>query len=312
MNRTTFFIALILSAAGFAAHAQTPGTAFRDCDVCPEMVAIPAGSYTMGSPESQAGRDDNEGPRHEVTLARAFAAGKFEVTRGQFAAFVAETSYDSQGDNCYYWSANEGKWVNDDPLKSWRNPGFTQAHDEHPLVCVSWNDAKAYVAWLARKSGKAYRLLSEAEWEYAARAGSTTARAWGNNSSQACTHANVGDVSFTRMVPPPSRRQWTVSSFHDCDDGAGYTVRVGSYRANAFGLYDMIGNVWEWTEDCWNATYSGAPVDGSAWLSGECSRRVDRGGGWSSSPRDAHSALRYWVSAAARNASLGFRVARTL
>ena len=277
MNKISLFITVILSAVGFAAHAQAPVSG-RECDVCPEMVVVPPGSFTMGSPQSETGRDADESPQHTVTIPRAFAVGKFEITRGQFAAFVTETGYESQGGNCYYWSPNESKLVNDDPGKSWRSPGFSQTNDEHPVVCVSWNDAKAYVAWISRKSGKAYRLLSEAEWEYAARAGSNTARPWGDSASQACAHANVRDLSFVRIVPPGQGKQWPMDSVHDCDDGVGYTARVGSYRANAFGLYDMIGNVWEWTEDCWNESYAGAPADGSAWLTGECSRRVERGG----------------------------------
>ena len=311
MNARILLGILILSAAGADAHAQAPGTAFRDCAECPEMVVVPSGSYIMGSPESETGRYENEGPQHPVTIPRPVAAGRFEVTRGQFAAFVADSGYQSQGGNCYYWNSNEGKWVNDDLSKSWRNPGFTQTNDEHPVVCVSWNDAKAYAAWLTRKSGKDYRLLTEAEWEYAARAGSSTARPWGDSANQACAYANVRDQSFVRIVPAPPGMQWN-PGYHECDDNAGYTTKVGSYRANAFGLYDMIGNVWEWTEDCWNKSYAGAPADGSAWLAGDCSRRVGRGGGWFLNPRVARSANRNWVAAGNRNDDLGFRVARAL
>ena len=202
MNRTILCITLLLSAAGFAALAQTPGTAFRECDVCPDMVVEPAGSYTMGSPESEDGRFPNESPQHTVTIPRAFAAGRFEITRGQFAVFVSETGYQSQGGNCWYWDGGEGKFVNDDPSKGWRAPGYTQS-DGHPVVCMSWNDAKAYVAWLAQKTG-------------------------------------------------------------------------------------------------------------SAWLTGDCSRRVERGGSWNSHPRDARSADRSGGGTAGRDFNVGFRVARTL
>lgn len=304
-------IALILCAAGFAAYAQAPGTGFRDCDVCPDMVVVPAGSYTMGSPESEEGRYADESPQHAVTIPRAFAAGKFEVTRGQFAAFVNETRYQPQSGNCGYWDGGEGKYVNDDPSKGWRNPGYTQS-DRHPVVCVSWNDAKAYVAWLTQKTGRGYRLLTEAEWEYAARGGTATARPWGDDPHQACTYANVGDLAYNRLVSPGKGKQWNVSTVHNCDDNAGFTASVGSYRPNAFGLYDMIGNVREWTEDCWNASYAGAPADGSAWLTGDCSRRAHRGGGWFGGMRGARSAERNGGGSALRNDHLGFRVTRTL
>jgi formylglycine-generating enzyme required for sulfatase activity len=311
LNTRILFTTLILSAAGFAAHAQAPGTGFRDCNVCPDMVVVPAGSYIMGSPNSEEGRYPNESPQHAVTIPRAFAAGKFEVTRGQFAAFVNETAFQPQGDNCYYWDGGESKYVNNDPSKSWRNPGYTQS-DGHPVVCVSWSDAKAYVAWLTQKTGKAYRLLTEAEWEYAARGGTTTARPWGNDPHQACAYANVGDLARNRTVSPGKGKHWSMNTTHNCDDNAGFTASVGSYRPNAYGLYDMIGNVWELTEDCWNDTYAGAPADGSAWLVGDCSRRAARGGRWYSTARDARSARRSWGGAALRNGDFGFRVARTL
>ncbi len=245
-----------------AAMAQTPavGTAFRECTDCPEMVVLPAGSFTMGSPGHEAGRDEDEGPQRVVTVARPFALGRYEVTRGQFAAFVAASGYQSQGGNCWYWNGDEGKFKNDDASLSWRNPGYAQ-NDGHPVVCVSWTDAKAYVDWLASRTGKAYRLPGEAEWEYAARAASNTARPWGDDPNQACSHANVADQTFVRVVPVPEGKKWV--NQHECDDGSAYTANVGSYRANRFGLYDMIGNVWEWTADCWNTSYTAAPSDGS-------------------------------------------------
>lgn len=311
MNQFVIFITLVLLAAGLAAHAQVPGQSFRDCDVCSDMVVVPAGSYTMGSPESEDGRYPNESPQHRVTIPRGFAVAKFEVTRGQFAAFVTETGYQAQGSNCWYWHGGKGKTVNDDPLKGWPAPGFAQ-RDDHPVVCVSWSDAKAYVAWLAQKTGLGYRLLSEAEWEYAARGGTTTARHWGNDPHHACTHANVGDLARNRLVLPGKGEQWDMNRTHNCDDNAAYTASVGSYRPNAFGLHDMIGNVLEWTEDCWNENYEAAPSDGSAWIAGDCSKRVIRGGGWFFLPRGARSATRYGPYSASRLNTLGFRVARAL
>ena len=284
------------------------GTVFRDCTDCPEMVVIPTGSFVMGSPASEAGRDDDEGPQRTVGISRAFAAGKFEVTRGQYARFASETKRPARG-NCWYWNHAQGKGINDDRSKDWASPGFAQA-DDHPVVCVTWDDAQAYVQWLSRKSGKSYRLLTEAEWEYAARAYSIAARPWGGDPALACVHANVGDQSFVRAVSPGEDRKW--SNPHGCDDGSAYTSRVGRYAANRFGLHDMIGNAWEWVEDCWNDKYVGAPTDGSAWISGDCARRVLRGGGWFNLPRDARSADRDGSVTAYRSGVLGFRLARTL
>ncbi|MEE8502787.1 MAG: SUMF1/EgtB/PvdO family nonheme iron enzyme, partial [Kiloniellales bacterium] len=162
-----------LFSATHTAVAAAPDT-FKDCDTCPEMVVIPAGSFTMGSPASEKGRYNKEGPQHRVSIPRSFALGKYEVTKAEFAAFVHETGRDAQG--CLI--RDDGKWKDDDS-KSWRNPGYTQS-DSHPVVCVNWDDAKAYARWLSRKTGKEYRLPSESEWEYAARASTTTARYWGD------------------------------------------------------------------------------------------------------------------------------------
>lgn len=288
-------------------QVPAPGTAFRDCPECPEMVVIPAGSFVMGSPETETGRDKDETPQHNVAIGYSFAVGRYEVTRAQYAQFLREAGHAPAPGNCWYWDGDEGKAKNDDPSRSWTNPGFPQ-EDSHPAVCVSWEDAKAYVAWLSRKTGKNYRLLTEAEWEYSARAGSSAARPWGEDRNQACIYANVGDLARTRIVPPGKGRRW--AQFHDCDDRYGYTAPVGSYTVNRFGLYDMIGNVWEWTEDCWNESYAGAPADGSAWRTGDCARRVARGGSWYVDPRYARSANRAWDSAGGR-VGIGFRLART-
>ena len=203
MVSRALFAWFAVSVFSAGAWAQTPaaGTVFRECTDCPEMVVLPSGSFTMGSPGHETGRDDDEGPQRVVTLARPFALGRYELTRGQFAAFVAASGYQSQGGNCWYRNADEGKYKDDDASLTWRNPGFSQ-NDGHPVVCVSWNDAKAYADWLASKTGKPYRLPSEAEWEYAARAGSANSRPWGDDPNQACRHANIADPTFVRVVPP--------------------------------------------------------------------------------------------------------------
>jgi formylglycine-generating enzyme required for sulfatase activity/Tfp pilus assembly protein PilF len=259
---------------------------FKECDKCPEMVVVPAGSFTMGSPANEAKRSDAEEPQHAVTIAKPFAIGKFHVTVDQFAAFVAETGYDT-GSKCFLWEGD--KWVEKEG-HSWRNPGFAQT-GSHPAVCLNWDDAKAYAAWLAKKTGKSHRLLSEAEWEYAARAGTTTAYSWGNEIGKG--NANCRGCGSN----------W---------DGK-QTAPVGSFAPNAFGLYDMHGNATQWLEDCWNGNYTGAPADGSAWVSAECDRRDARGGSWFHDPGWARSANRNWHRPpSVRFYVRGFRVGRTL
>ena len=277
----------------------TPGTSFRDCDVCPEMVVIPPGSFTIGSPTSETGRFDQEGPQRRVTIPGALAVGKFEVTRGEYAQFVQETARATGACNVF----RDGKWQ-EDASKNWRDPGYAQ-HDTHPVACVNWDDAKAYVAWLSRNSGRNYRLLTEAEWEYTARAGTTTAYYWGDNAANNCQYANGADQTLKTANA-------SATNVATCTDNHAYTAPVGSFQANAFGLHDMSGNVWEWTEDCWNANHNGAPSDGGARTSGECGLRVLRGGSWYFYPRGLRSAYRDGGTSVFRVNGVGFRVARTL
>ena len=272
-----------------------PGAVFRDCADCPEMVVVPAGSYMMGSPGSEAGRDDDEGPLHRVTISQPFAVGVYEVTRGEFGRFVGATGY-STGDRC--WTVENGK-VGERSGRSWRNPGYRQGERE-PVACVSWEDAQAYVLWLSKETGKRYRLLSEAEWEYVARGGTSTAQYWGASETGQCRYANGADAGTG------------VESAVSCRDGYARTAPVGQYEANGYGLYDVLGNVVEWTQDCWNANYEGAPSDGRAWESGECGGRALRGGSWINTPRFLRSAVRYKSTPGDRDDSYGFRVARTL
>lgn len=314
-------MALASALSAGAARAQTapgalvPGAVFRDCGDCPEMVVIPAGSFLMGSPESEAGRVKNEGPQHAVTIAAPFAVSKFEVTRGQYAEFVRETAHVS-GDACIVWTGSKGG----EPLqgKSWRDPNFQQS-DRHPVVCITWGDAKAYIAWLGQKTGQAYAFLSEAEWEYAARAGSVTRFWFGDSEDDLCKYANVSDLS---AKDNGGGADWI---FANCRDGFGAaTAPVGSFLPNPFGLYDMHANVWEWTADCYHDSYEGAPTDGSARTSGACKARVVRGGSLSAPPRADRSAIRSGGSVEARselglkavsdfhNFNLGLRLARAL
>ncbi len=267
------------------------GDTFRECTDCPEMVAVPAGSFTMGSPDSERGRDDTEGPQHVVMIPQPFAVGKFHVTRDQFAAFVREAGY-AASSGCALMPRPST------PDGSWLNPGFKQ-EGSHPVVCLSWDDTKAYVSWLANKTGRLYRLPSEAEFEYAARGrrlpGSYPRFWFGDSESDLCKHANFFD------------QKAGVSSA--CNDGYVFTSPVGSYRPNAFGLYDMAGNAWQWMEDCWHVNYNSAPADGSAWTTACSGRgRVVRGGAWYLNPVVMRAASRSWFF----RAYYGFRVARTL
>jgi formylglycine-generating enzyme required for sulfatase activity len=288
------------------------GTVFQDCAECPRMVVVPSGEFTMGSPAAEGERAVDEGPQRQVSIAQPFALGRSEVTVAEFRRFVEESGYrteaerDTRAQGCSgFIYADPAARNPAQPFTSWRSPGLAQAQaDPHPVLCVSWNDARAYAQWLSKKTGRRYRLPTEAEWEYAARAGSAGARHWGDDPVQACRFANVADQSRFQT--------WSFGQKHDCTDGHYFTAPAGGYAPNRFGLYDMLGNVWEWTEDCWNASYAGAPTDGSAWLKGDCGQRILRGGSWSTVPRFARSAARHKNPVDFRDNLTGFRVARSL
>jgi formylglycine-generating enzyme required for sulfatase activity len=278
-----------------------PKDTFRECRDCPEMVVVPAGSFTMGSPSGKKERNSDEGPQHVVTIGKPFAVGKLHVTRDQFAAFVTETGY-AASTTCFKWPSAKGDG-------SWRDPGFAQ-DGSHPVVCVSWDDAMAYVDWMAKKTGKPYRLLSEAEFEYAARGRTSPGsypRFWfGNDEKDLCRYGNGADQKARDSID--AAKSWTIAP---CNDGYAYTSPAGHYEPNAFGLYDMAGNAWQWMADCYHDSYTGAPADGSVWTTGTCSSgRVVRGGSWYYLPGDLRAAQRVRYSVGIFN--VGFRVARTL
>lgn len=282
-------------------HALKTGKVFSDCRGCPKMVVIPAGSFEMGSPDKEEGRDDNEGPVHSVKVV-TFAISKTEVTRGQFAAFTKSTKY-SIDEKCQTLDLGKFKEHNG----NWDSFGPTYELDTNqPIACINWNDAKAYTVWLSKKSGKKYRLPTEAEWEYAARGNTSTARYWGDSPDEACVYANGADK--TAQVQIQGATSW---SAHQCSDGFAYSAPVGSFVANAFGLYDMLGNLLEWTEDVYHENYVGAPTDGSAWQ-GDGPKRVLRGGSWNNGPRNMRSAIRDANKPELRFSIFGFRVARAL
>ena len=272
---------------------------FRDCADCPRMLVIPGDSFSMGSAATETGHRDDSEPVHPVKIA-SFALGKTEVTRGQFTQFVKATGYNA-GDKC--WIIDNGKY--EERSGNWGSIGFMQT-DNHPVVCTSWNDANAYTTWLARKTGQPYRLPTEAEWEYAARGKTSTARYWGESPNAACTYANVADKSMKEVIKVANA--W---KGHNCKDGFAYTAPVGSFKANAYGLNDMLGNVWEWTQDNYHKNYAGAPADGSAWQDNK-KNRVLRGGSWYDAPRFVRSAGRDKAVPTIRYDNIGFRVARML
>jgi len=247
-------------------QAAGPGSEFRECaSGCPTMIVVPAGKFTMGAPESDPDREASEVPQHEVSVAKPFAVSKFEVTFAEWDACVAATA-------C---APAEDHW----------------GRGDLPVINVSWHDARRYADWLSRATGKAYRLLSEAEWEYAACAGAATLYSWGDE-------LGMGNANCQGCGSPWDLRQ---------------TAPVGSFKPNAFGLYDMHGNVWEWVEDAWHASYQGAPADGSAWLAGaDPDYRVVRGGSWRNEGRSLRAANRVSRNVKVKFDTLGFRVARTI
>ena len=255
--------AAIVSALRLPRH----GEVFQDCAECPEMVVVQEGSYTMGSPTDEPGRWKDEAPRHRVTIGRPFAVGRYEVTFAEWAVCL-------RAGGCSHHPDDEG-WDRGD----------------RPAIHVSWKDAKEYVGWLSKKTGRTYRLLSESEWEYAARADTDSAYYWGAEAGQG--RANCGRCGGR--------------------GGGAQTTPAGSFPPNGFGLFDMSGNVWEWVEDCGHRDYTGAPTDGSAWLkSGDCRVRMLRGGAWDDAAARVRSAFRHWDFTDTRSDDIGFRVARTL
>jgi formylglycine-generating enzyme len=273
---------------------------FRDCPDCPEMLVLPAGRFVMGS----RGLGADEEPAHRVSLP-SFAVGKYEVTVAEFERFAKDTRHQPP-DTCRAWAEGNGKWELEGKIE-WSEPGYPQTA-RHPVTCISWIEAVDYAKWLSSVTGKRYRLLSEAEWEYAARGSrDETDRDqtyWGAEENQACRHGNFADTTTLGEFSWPQRM--------NCADGAWFASQVGQYRPNRFGLYDMLGNVWEWTEDCSTPNYSEGSPDGRPHTCGQCDRRVIRGGSWASKPADIRFGNRARASIDHRSVTIGFRIARDL
>ena len=277
---------------------------FRECQNCPEMVVVPAGEFLMGSSKADIDNDlaaVNEAPQHKVLIKQTTAIGRFEVTRDQFAAFVDSTGYKVSG-RCMTFEQNVPK---ERENRSFLAPGYAQ-DGNHPAVCVSWADAQAYADWLSKTSGKTYRLPSEAEFEYAARAGGTARYGFTDDPSELCRFANGADQSAKIAGLPPD------ASYMGCRDGYPFTAPVGSFAANAFGLYDLIGNVWEWTADCFADDYKSAGGDSAPRDQAGCTARTVRGGDWFSTASSLRPAVRAMARPDAHNDDIGFRVVRIL
>ncbi len=278
-----------------AAPLPLPGTVIHDCEACPALTVLPAGRFKQGSAEGSSSGFVK--PMHWVAIEHPFAMSTNDVTVAEFRAFATATGRNMQGCDVY-----DGQWKHQQ-TNSWQNPGFEQAAN-HPVTCASWNDAKAYAQWLSAQTGHQYRLPSASEWEYAARAGANAAQPWAGNGADACLNANVADLSAARRYPG-----WVAFG---CNDGYIYTSPVGTFKASAFGLHDMLGNVFQWTEDCWNANYIHAPIDGSARTDGNCAEHELRGGSWFSSPEYVRADYRNHFAADYRTSSVGIRLVRDL
>lgn len=217
-----------------------------------------------------------------ITISRPFAIGEFELTRREFADFARETGFVPKSP-CRTWDGDKARFL-DRMVADWRNPGFPAiVSDDQPVTCVDWSEAHAFAAWLSHKTGHTYRLPTETEWEYAAKAGTRTLRYWGDDPDEGCDYANTFDLTGRDAYP----LAWGTAQ---CRDGQADLAPVGQFRPNAFGLYDMIGNVWEWVEDCSSKSYVGRPKDERAWVWEGCERRIQRGGSWMTAPARNRSA----------------------
>ncbi len=272
-------------------HDLKPGEAFKECDNCPEMVVIPTGEFVMGSSSGEPGHERDEAPTRKVTVAKRIAVARYAVTVDEFDTFVTVAAY-RPPPGCRVFEA--GGW-REKPELSFRNPGFEQT-GTHPVVCINWHDAKAYTDWMSARLRVEYRLPTEAEREYATRAGTTSLYSWGDQIG-AARAAYDWSVSFNGSPTAAARRG---------------THPVDAFQPNPWGLFQLHGNVSEWVEDCWNENYRNAPLDVVARTSGDCRRRVLRGGSWGYSPKDLRSAYREGATATNRNFNFGFRVVRVL
>lgn len=290
----------ILGATARAQAPAAPAAAFKDCETCPQMQQIPRGEVTGGSHPDTIDRSAGEGPKRRVQIGYDLAVARHELTRAQWQEFTAASGYATEA-GCQFYDGHYGYVMEHD----WRTPGYPQRVN-HPVVCVSVKDAEAYVGWLSGRTGRAYRLPSSVEFEYFNRAGADTPWFWGTSSTAACEYSNIGDNGIKPFYPK--------QGVHNCSDDYLYTAPVGSFKPNAFGLFDTVGNVFEWTTDCWHPDFNGAPADGSPWLEangGDCRFRRPRGGSWVSGLNWTRASAQSKDPYEYRSFLLGFRVVTT-
>ena len=290
---TAMLLSLSLSLAqpGFAgtnpAAGKKPGETFQDCADCQTMVVVPAGTFVIGSSPAEREHEgvpetfgSHEGPQVKITIGKPFAFATTETTKAQYARFVAATNRPIPTE-CYDYNPAEDSWGGTPgKVVNWQNTGFTQT-DNHPAACISWQDAADYAAWMAKTTGQKYRLATEAEWEYAARAGTTTARPWGDSVTQICNKARIMTSGTFEAIN--KGESWAGELV--CAEDESYTKPVGSYDPNPWGIYDTLGNLWEWVDDCAAPDHSKLPTDGSAQTAangGECDHRITKGGAFHS------------------------------
>jgi len=305
MKRISSLVLLSTLFVSFStACANEASRSFKDCETCPEMVTLPSGKAMIGAEPFEANRKRGDDDLRELNINYKLAVGKTEITRAQYREFMDTSGHKMLENGCNTWGRN--RILGYVKEHKWNQPGYPQS-EKHPVVCVSYDDASAYTQWLSEKTGKPYRLLSSSEFEYATRAGTRGPWFWGPKNADACKYANVGDAII--------RRNWEHAPVFHCEDKYEYTAPVGSFEPNPWGLHDMLGNVWEWTEDCLHRDNDKAPLDGSAWTTedgGECDRRIPRGGSWVSGTDWVRAAARSYDLAEYHSQLLGFRVALTI
>lgn len=302
MNKRTHILWLVLALPACASIKDSRQDA--SCDFCPAMVVVPAGTAIVGAAEHDPFKRDDELPELRIAVPAPFEVSRYEVTRGQYEAFVRATGREVGGD-CLTDRTQRGNWVID-ANTTFRDPGFTQS-DTHPVACVSWEEARAYVAWLNSETSGGYRLLTETEWEYVARSGTNEnlVYPWGNEADAGCAYANGFDQTTVAAYAGVDRSGYRIFDPMRCSDGLLNTAPVGSLRPNAFGIYDIIGNVSEWVEDCYSPTRKASADE-------TCAKRVAKGGSWGTLAHNFRIAERLPYAATHRDDSIGIRVARTI
>lgn len=323
MRQALAFIAILIvqiamQAPGHAGDNEPvdylPGREFQDCLNCPRMVVVPPGRFIKGSPPGEALGEGtplrdaaNETPQEPALVDAAFAVSVTEVTREQFSLFVVEEGYDPEWE-CITWNFQANQWGARGPAWSWSNPGFPQGPD-HPVVCVSFTEAQAYARWLEEKTGEPYRLLTDEEWEYVARDRTQAVRPWDragvSQRGDACAHANVMDLDAADYLKVDAAA--ADSHFFPCRDGHPLTAPVGRFPGNSYGVYDMLGNAWEWVDGCMYTV----PGAGEA-PTEDCNERLIRGGAWQAKAWYVRPAKRDWAPYWLRSARVGLRIARDL